>query len=430
MEVHADARLSPLGRLLMCQRVRLEGWTVPDAAEAANVSERTVYEWLARYDAGESMTDRSSRLRTSPGRTPPKVEAVIERLRRLRKTSSTIAALLGMAVSTVCAVLARLGLNRLSRLEPPEPPNRYARRHPGELLHLDVKKLGRFSRPGKRALGQGPGRRSRKAGWEAVHVAVDDSSRLAYVEVLPNETALVTIGFLHRRPHRLRRAGGRAGARLLLRGGRRRLLSARTLRRRRDEWIAAGVAERLRRLVLAQYDRTVGLDLEHGSVDGCITKAPCGGEVAGRSLVDRGKRGLERSMVVDARDVPLGAVAAPANTNDAPLLAVTSDALAGRGPLPERVTAHLERGYDSATTGAEPERRGLAGRIARRGEPAPVPAGRRWVVERTHAWINDHRKLARCTERRRRCVEFYLALAQVLVTVRALIRQAKTRYRW
>jgi transposase InsO family protein len=103
-----------------------------------------------------------------------------------------------MAVSTVCAVLRRLGLNRLSRLEPAEPPNRYCRRHPGELVHLDVKTLGRFARPGKRVLGAGPGRHTNKAGWEAVHVAVDDASQLAYVEVLPNQTAATTIGFLAR----------------------------------------------------------------------------------------------------------------------------------------------------------------------------------------------------------------------------------------
>lgn len=198
MSLHANARLSPLGRQLLCQRIRLEGWTVAEAAHAANISERTAYRWLARYDAHEPMTDRSSQPHSSPSRTPRKVVAVIERLRRLRKTSSTIAALLKMAVSTVCAVLKRLGLNRLSKLEPLEPPNRYCRRHPGELIHLDVKKLGRFSKPGKRVRGEGPGRRSVGAGWEAVHVAVDDTSRLAYVEVLPNETALVTVGFLRR----------------------------------------------------------------------------------------------------------------------------------------------------------------------------------------------------------------------------------------
>jgi transposase InsO family protein len=198
MNMHANARLTALGRQLLCERVRLGGWTVEDAAAAANVSERTTYRWLARYDAGEPMTDRSSRPHRSPTRTPVKVEIVIERLRRQRKTSSVIAAALRMAVSTVCAVLKRLGLNRLSKLEPVEPPNRYVRRHPGELIHLDVKTLGRFAKPGKRALGVGPGRHTNKAGWEAVHVAVDDASRLAYVEVLPNQTASTTVGFLTR----------------------------------------------------------------------------------------------------------------------------------------------------------------------------------------------------------------------------------------
>jgi transposase len=198
MNLHGSARLSPYSRELMCERVRLRGWTVEDAAEAAGVTERTCYRWLVRYDAGEPMTDRSSVPESQPTKTPPRVEAVIERLRRLRKTSSVIAVVLKMAVSTVCAVLKRLGLNRLSKLEPLEPPNRYCRRHPGELIHLDIKTLGRFSKPGKRVLGNGPGRHTNKAGWEAVHVAVDDTSRLAYVEVLPNQTAKVTVGFLER----------------------------------------------------------------------------------------------------------------------------------------------------------------------------------------------------------------------------------------
>lgn len=198
MNLHGNARLTPASRGLLCRRVRCDGWTVAEAAFAAGVSQRTAYRWLARYDAGEPMTDRSSRPGSCPSRTPVKVEAVIERLRRTRMTSSAIAAKLGMAVSTVCAVLARLGLNRLSRLEPPEPPNRYARRHAGELIHLDIKTLGRFTRPGKRFLGQGPGRKSAGAGWEAVHVAVDDATRLAYVEVLADQTAATAIGFLRR----------------------------------------------------------------------------------------------------------------------------------------------------------------------------------------------------------------------------------------
>lgn len=198
MELHANARLSVEGRRLLCRRVRELNWKVADAAFAGGISERRAYEWLARFDAGETLADRSSRPKSSPKKTPASVEAAIVRLRTLRKTASTIAAILQMAVSTVCAVLARVGLNRLSKLEPVEPANRYCRRHPGELIHLDIKTLGRFRRPGKRALGQGADRRSRKAGWEAVHVAVDDATRLSYVEVLPDQTAATTVGFLHR----------------------------------------------------------------------------------------------------------------------------------------------------------------------------------------------------------------------------------------
>lgn len=198
MKLHGNARLTPHGRVLMCRRVRDLGWSPRAASEAAGCSERTCYRWLARFDAGEPLTDRSSAPRSVPGRTTPEVEAAIERLRRCRLTSTRIAAELGMATSTVCAVLRRLGLNRLSRLEPPEPPNRYCRRHPGELVHIDIKKLGRFARPGHRVMGTRTGTRNRGAGWDTVHVCVDDTSRLAYVEVLPNETATVTVGFLAR----------------------------------------------------------------------------------------------------------------------------------------------------------------------------------------------------------------------------------------
>jgi transposase InsO family protein len=181
----------------MCERIE-RGWSVAAAAEAAGVSERTVYRWLVRWRAGDrELFDRSSAPRRVPRRTPKRVEQTIERLRRLRMTSTAIAAKLGMAVSTVGAVLTRLGLHRLSRLEPVEPPNRYCRRHPGELIHVDVKKLGQFSRPGHRVTGQ-RAVRNRAAGWEFVHVAVDDCSRLAYVEVLADERGPATVGFYAR----------------------------------------------------------------------------------------------------------------------------------------------------------------------------------------------------------------------------------------
>jgi transposase InsO family protein len=147
------------------------------------------------------MTDRSSAPGRVPGRTLAQTEALIEELRRLRWTSTRIAAELDMATSTVCAVLKRRGLNRLSRLEPPEPPNRYCRRHPGELIHIDIKKLGRFDQPGLPAHERQAGYRragAGKRGWDYCHVAVDDTSRLAYVEILDDEKAATCVGFLGR----------------------------------------------------------------------------------------------------------------------------------------------------------------------------------------------------------------------------------------
>ena len=199
MELHGNAKLTPYMRELMCRRVVEEGWTVGEAADAAGCSERTCYRWLGRWRAGEAMTDRSSAPHHVANRTPAKVVTMIERLRRLRWTSTKIAAELGMATSTVCAVLVRLGLHRRSRLEPPEPPNRYCRRHPGELIHVDVKKLGRFKRPGHRVIARGEGyKRNYNAGWEFVHIAIDDTSRLAYLEIVSDEKAVTCIGFLER----------------------------------------------------------------------------------------------------------------------------------------------------------------------------------------------------------------------------------------
>ncbi len=200
MHLHGNAKLVPSNRRLVVARVLEQHWKVGDVAASFGVSERTVYRLLARWRAGDvQLLDRSSAPKRVSRRTPKSVEALIERLRRLRFTSTRIAADLKMAVSTVGAVLARLGLNRLSRLELPEPPNRYCRRHAGELVHLDVKKLGRFDRPGHRVTGRGvPGWRSRKTGWEFVHVAVDDCTRLAYVEILDDERKGSAVDFLQR----------------------------------------------------------------------------------------------------------------------------------------------------------------------------------------------------------------------------------------
>jgi transposase len=165
--------------------------------------------------------------------------------------------------------------------------------------------------------------------------------------------------------------------------------SATTLRRRRDEWINAGIAEQLRLAVLAAYDRMLGLSLEQLAVDGCTTKAPCGGQVAGPSPVDRRKQGLKRSLAVEAGGIPLAAVPAPANHRDDRLLAATLDTIAVVGPLPAQPVVHLDAGYDYQPCRQALAERGMIGQIATRGVPAPVQAGRRWVIERTHAWGNQ-----------------------------------------
>jgi transposase len=206
--------------------------------------------------------------------------------------------------------------------------------------------------------------------------------------------------------------------------------SATTLRRRRDEWIDAGVMSQLEHIVRQGYDRMIGLELSDVAVDGCITKAPCGGEVAGRSPVDRGKQGTKRSVVVDAFGIPLGVISASANSHDSPLLAPTLDTLAAIGPLPEHVRVHLDAGYDSGKTREELARRDLVGVIAHKGEAAPLQVGGRWPVERTNAWHNHYRKLLVCTERRGRVVDFWISFANALIMTGRLIREAWHRYRW
>jgi len=206
--------------------------------------------------------------------------------------------------------------------------------------------------------------------------------------------------------------------------------SDRTIRRRVQAWAETGLAETLHGLVIEQYDRLIGLELDDLAVDGCVTKAPCGGEQAGKSPVDRGKQGLKRSTVTDAAGVPLHVVAAGANRHDAPLLGPTLEGLAACGPLPAGATVHLDRAYDGGPTRALLDALGLAGAIARKGVPAPLQAGKRWVVERTQAWMNGYGKLRRCTEKRAAVVDFYLFLAAAFVVTRALIRRARSRYRW
>jgi transposase InsO family protein len=197
-----------MGRRIRVWRVVADGWALPAAAAAAGVSERTCQKWVARYlaEGDGGLQDRSSAPKTIPHRTPDDLVEVIVLLRKLRMTGAEIAFCLAMALSTVSAVLLRVGLGKLSRLEPPEPPNRYERRHPGELLHVDVKKLGRIA-PGRaghrvhgnRRLQRSPRKQGKKTvGWEFVHVCIDDATRLAYVEVLADEKATTAVGFLRR----------------------------------------------------------------------------------------------------------------------------------------------------------------------------------------------------------------------------------------
>jgi transposase InsO family protein len=211
MKLHANAPLGPKGRATMVRRVLEEKVALTEAAEAAGVSARTAGKWVRRYrEQGEAgLLDRSSAPRRVHNVTPPDRVEAIAALRRLRLTGPEIAETLEMATSTVSAVLGRIGLGRLSRLEPPEPIHRYERSRPGELIHIDVKKLGRIGphgaghrvtgrRKGNRALTDAAGRVRRQVGWECVHVCVDDATRLAYVEVLPDERAGTAIGFLRR----------------------------------------------------------------------------------------------------------------------------------------------------------------------------------------------------------------------------------------
>jgi transposase InsO family protein/transposase len=216
MKLHANAALSLTQRRRMVRRVVEQGWSIRAAAAAAETSSRTCGKWVSRYRTeGEcGLLDRSSAPKDIPHRTPPEREQLIALLRRLRMTGAEIAMVLGMPHSTVSAVLARIGLGKLSRLEPPEPANRYERARPGELIHIDVKKLGRIvGGAGHRAHGQRvlqrPARRrgKRLTGWEFVHVCVDDATRLAYVEVLADEQATTTVGFLKRAVAFYRRHG-------------------------------------------------------------------------------------------------------------------------------------------------------------------------------------------------------------------------------
>ena len=199
MNIHENARTTPASRALLVRRVVDEGWSADEAAEAVGISRRSAYKWLARFRAqGEAgLRDRPSRARRLPHALPKEWCDLVAYLRHFRQPARVIAGELGLARSTVSAVLNRQGLGSQRALEPPIAACRYERRQPGDLLHLDTKKLGRFWRPGHR-LTTDRSKRSRGAGWDVVHVAIDDHSRLAYAEVMSDERPVSCIAFLRR----------------------------------------------------------------------------------------------------------------------------------------------------------------------------------------------------------------------------------------
>jgi transposase InsO family protein len=210
MKIHGNAKLSVKGRELLIDRVENAGWSLIAAAEAAGISDRTARKWIARYRAEGvgGLWDRSSAPAVVANRTEERRVEVIAALRRLRMTGAEIADCLNMALSTVSGILTRIGMGKLGRLGL-EPAQRYERARPGDLIHIDVKKLGRIQVMGHAVTGNraqrarrtrigNDGRLVGTAGWEFVHVCVDDATRLAYVEVLSDEKAITAIGFLRR----------------------------------------------------------------------------------------------------------------------------------------------------------------------------------------------------------------------------------------
>jgi transposase InsO family protein len=199
MDTHKNARLTPKGREEMVRAVVDYGLTQAAAARQFNTTPKTVGKWVERFHAEgvKGLQDRSSRPLSSPGQTPPATCAAVEAMRRQRYTGKQIAAELGISPATVSRILRRLGLNRLSALEPAEPVRRYERDKPGEMIHIDIKKLGRFNKIGHRITGDRRGQsNSRGVGWEYVHVAVDDHSRIAFAIVMSSEKRRSATAFL------------------------------------------------------------------------------------------------------------------------------------------------------------------------------------------------------------------------------------------
>lgn len=197
MDTHQSAALTPIGRARMVASVLEHGRSYGGAARTFHVSPKTVARWVARYQrlGAAGLYERSSRPRRQPRRTPQRLVRQIQALRRQRWTMDRIAAFVGVSRATVSRTLRRLGLNRLAALDPSAPPQRYEHEQPGDLLHLDIKKLGRFQRPGHRVTGDRR-RDSPGAGWEYVHVAVDDRSRIAHCEIHPCEDSASAIAHL------------------------------------------------------------------------------------------------------------------------------------------------------------------------------------------------------------------------------------------
>jgi transposase InsO family protein len=198
MNVHKNARLTPHGREWIVRQVQ-NGQTPKAVGEAAGVCPRTVRKWFERYrrEGLAGLCDCSSRPHRLRKPTPQAVVERVETLRRSRRTGKQIAAETGISPATVSRILKRLGLNRVAALEPAEPVRRYERKRPGEMIHVDIKKLGRFNRIGHRITGDRRGQsNNRGIGWEFVHVAVDDHSRIAFAKVMPSEKRRSAILFL------------------------------------------------------------------------------------------------------------------------------------------------------------------------------------------------------------------------------------------
>jgi transposase InsO family protein len=200
MDTHKNARLTPKGREAMVRAVVDCGLSKAAAARQFNTTAKTVAKWVERYRAEglDSLRDRSSRPLSSPVQTPAATCAAVEALRRQRYTGAQIAAQVGVSPATVSRILQRRGLNKLTALEPAEPVRRYERDRPGELIHLDIKKLGKFNQIGHRITGDRKGQSNgRGVGWEYVHVCIDDHSRVAFAKVMPDEKKRSAIAFLN-----------------------------------------------------------------------------------------------------------------------------------------------------------------------------------------------------------------------------------------